>query len=353
MSVIVAFRAESVGPVVKRIIAEGDGLMAVHEDDLDFTKLVSARPVAPAPLPAPPDPLLRTWAEAQATAQDFLNINPTRATPAIVGIDYLISKLTATKAAATVPAPVAPPAPPAPAYTPNVLVRWGSRREGRADIEINTAAAVGLARDKKESRRRLGTIAPTTWFRSAEIRLPCVIRPRRHHAGRKFFVCRTTTEVDRAIARCGPGWYATELIDKAHEYRVFILQDRVIRMSEKTAPDDNGIAWNVGVGASATGMARKNWPLPVLNAALKAARALSLDWTAVDVVVDKQGRVTVLEANTAPGLASGSKALDQIAFAFGWIPKNDPPARLDLTTANRWQDYLHPSLLAAATTDAI
>jgi glutathione synthase/RimK-type ligase-like ATP-grasp enzyme len=175
-----------------------------------------------------------------------------------------------------------------------------------------------------------------------------VIRPRRHHAGKKFFVCNSDVEVQRAILRCGPGWYATELVDKAAEYRVFVLQDRVIRISTKHQNNPGEVAWNVGNGANAVGMARKNWPLDVIKVAIKAARKLGLDFTAVDVCVSKAGQAYVLEANTAPGLQSGSKALEQIAWAFGWIPKNDAPARLNVDSITRWQDVLHPSLLAAA-----
>lgn len=344
----IAFRAESVGPVVKRIVAEGDGLQAIHEDDLDFTKLVSVRPAPPAPLPAPPDPLAGVWERTATLAHDFSNLNPTRSTVAQQGIDELIRSLTATKSAMQVPAPVAPTPPPAPAYTPNVLVRWGSRREGKADIEINSAASVSLARDKKESRRALQGLCPTTWFRQSEVRTPCVIRPRRHHAGKKFFVCNSADEVNRAILRCGPGWYASELIDKAHEYRVFILQDRVIRVSTKHQNNPGEVAWNVGTGANAIGLARKNWNLEVVKVAVKAARKLNLDFTAVDVCVDKAGKPYVLEANTAPGLQSGSKALEQIAWAFGWVPKNAKPALLNLDGITRWQDVLHPSLLSSA-----
>lgn len=349
MSVQIAYRAETVAPIVKRIINEGDGLVGIHEDDLDFSKLVSRRPTAPVPLPAPPDPLLAVWRDANTAATDFVNLNPQRGVAVATGIDFLIGKLNSIKAAAAVPAPVAPPVVPQARWEPNVLVRWGSRREGKADIEINTATAVGLARDKKESRRQLGTLSPSTWFRSADVILPAVVRPRRHHAGKRFFVCTTRQELDRAITRCGPGWYATKLIDKSAEYRVFILQGRVIRLSEKTAPDDGGVAWNVGVGATATGMARKNWPLNVIKVALKAAQRLSLDWTAVDVIVGTDGTAYVLEANTAPGLASGSRALEQIAWAFGWVAKNDAPNRLDIDGITKWQDVLHPSLLDSAT----
>lgn len=346
MSVVVAYRAETVGPVVKRLVKEADGLLAVQEDDIDFLKLQSARPQPVAPLPAPPDPLVRHWEEAVQLASDFSNTNPQRSPVAKQGIALLTQRLSTLLGAIDIPAPVASPVAPAPRWIPNVLVRWGSRRTGRADIEINTAEAVTLARDKKQSRQRLVGLSPETWYRESEVKLPCVIRPRRHSAGKKFFVCHSTGEVSRAIVRCGPGWYATALVDKTKEYRVFILQDRVIRMSEKHQGNAGEIAWNVGNGASAAGVARKNWPIPVLKAAIEASRKLGLDWTAVDVIVDATGRPFVLEANTAPGLQSGSKALEQISWAFAWIPKNDRPAALNLTTASTWNDFLHPSIAA-------
>lgn len=341
MSVYVAYKAESVGPVVKKLVKEQDGLIAIHEDQIDFTKLQTAKVVQQ---PPPPDPLLAVWRQAGDAAHEFANLNPTRGPIVGQAIDHLVGLLTQTKQAAATPAPAAPP----PVKTePSVLVRWGSRREGNADIVINSAAAVTLARDKKGTRQVITGLCPTTWYRQSEVRTPCVIRPRRHHAGKKFYVCNTAAEVTSAINKCGPGWYATQLIDKAAEYRVFILQDRVIRVSTKTAPDDGGIAWNVGVGATATGLARKNWPINVVKAALAAARKLNLDWTAIDVCTDKQGNALVLEANTAPGLATGSRAIEQIAWAFAWVANNAKPTALDLPNVTTWQQVLHPSLAEA------
>ena len=45
-----------------------------------------------------------------------------------------------------------------------------------------------------------------------------------------------------------------------------------------------------------------NCPDNVKQEALKAVAALELDFGAVDVVVDKEGKAYVLEVNTAPGL---------------------------------------------------
>lgn len=347
-STYVAYRADSVGPVVKNLVKEHDGLVAVHEDAIDSSKLLTAKPGQQVQPPTPPDPLVDAWRAAAEAASDFTNIRPTRDNVALHGITDLIAKLDAVRGAATKPAPVAPPPVVTPGSPPSVLIRWGSRVDAKADIEINSSDSVTLARDKKGSRQHLTGLAPTTWYRESDVRTPCVVRPRRHHAGKKFFVCNSAAEVRSAILKCGPGWYATTLVDKASEYRVFVLQDRVIRISTKSQRNVGEVAWNVGRGASAAGLARKNWPINVAKAALAAARKLNLDWAAVDVCVDKQGNALVLEANTAPGLQNGSRALEQIAWAFAWVGKNPKPQALNLSAVSTWQELLHPSLAQAA-----
>lgn len=340
MSVFLAYKAKSVGPVCQRLAAVQEGITVVHEEAIRAADLISppARPQA-----APADPLLEAWRNSADLASAFVQVQPSRSELAQRAIDGLVEKLRGLRAAQNIPAPVAPP----PVRNePKVLIRWGSRYEGRADVEINTVDAVRLARDKRESRRVLGDLAPKTWFRQSDIRTPAVIRPRRHHAGNKFFVVRTPDQVSRAIERCGPGWYASELVNKSKEYRVFVLQDRVIRISEKH-PGDHEVAWNVGVGGSAKGVPRRRWPLDVAKLALKGARKLGLDWTAIDICVDQAGKPQILEANTAPGL-TGATAIEQIAWAFNWIPRNPKPALLNLEAATEWRQLLHPSLAQAA-----
>lgn len=345
MSIFLAYRAESVGPICRKLAAVQDELKVIHEDQLVQRDLISPRLVQQ---PAPPDPLLGLWGNSVDLARAFVQIEPGRSQISQDALDGFISKLKLTRASMNQPAPVAPPPQ---KVEPKVLIRWGSRWEGNADITINSVGAVRLARDKRESRQVLGTLAPTTWVRRQDVRTPCVIRPRRHHAGSRFFVCKTAAEIERAITRCGPGWYASELINKAREFRVFVLQGRVIRISEKFAGNPADVAWNVAVGGHTKGVTKRHWPIEVAKAALKAARVMSLDWTAVDLSIDTAGKVWVFEANTAPGL-TGRFAIEQIAWAFASVPKNPTLPALDLTREMTWKDMIHPSLIDRAENEA-
>ena len=240
-----------------------------------------------------------------------------------------------------VPAPQPPP--PQPAAEPEVLIRWGSRWVGDADITINSVEATITAKNKTLSRQVLRGICPTTWQRRGEIQYPCVIRPRRHHAGQKFFVCQTSTDAERAISRCGPGWYASELIHKSHEYRVFVLQGRVICVSERFPANPRDVAWNLAAGGRLINVRRGDWPVDSCRAALKAAKKVGLDWSAVDVMVDVTGRTLVAEVNVAPGLRN-RYTIEQVAWAFASLISGDMPAPLDLNSTLAWTDLIHPSL---------
>lgn len=223
------------------------------------------------------------------------------------------------------------------------LIRWGSRWRGHADQTINSSEAVNLARDKHQSRLRMGDLAPKTWFGQSQIRTPCVVRPRRHHAGNKFFTCHDDREVRRALVACGKGWYASELVTKKHEYRVFILQGRVLAVSERFPSEPGAVAWNLAVGGRLINCERKAWNMAAVRASIYAASKLGLDWAAVDVAVDEAGKAVVFEANTAPGLRN-PYTITQIARAFTWLDYNPAPAAAVIEGA-KWKELLHPSLL--------
>lgn len=224
----------------------------------------------------------------------------------------------------------------------HLLIRWGSLWAGYAESEINTREAILTARDKRKTRRLLEGICPKTWYKRKDIELPCIIRKRRHFAGSNFFVCYNLHDVKSALAKCHR-WYASELIDKAKEYRVFVFQDRVIRISEKLKPKDGSVAWNLAVGGGTRGVQRTKWPIQVALIAIEAANRVGLDWSAVDVIVDKQDKSYVLETNTAPGLKKTS-VMKQIAKAFLWSSENAAPIPLDTEKELTWKDIIHPSL---------
>lgn len=222
------------------------------------------------------------------------------------------------------------------------VVRWGSRWNGQAEKVVNSAEAVSTARDKRLSRAKLGDLAPATWVRRADVKLPCVIRPRRHHAASKFFTCRTPDAARSAIARCGIGWYASELVEKAREFRVFVFQGHIVAVSERFPADASQVAWNLAMGGRLVNCKFAAWPIHVLRASIEACAKLDLDFGAVDVAIDaNNGNAVVFEVNTAPGLRN-PYTIERIATCFLYADEVDEP--LSIPEGDRWKDYIHPAL---------
>ena len=135
--------------------------------------------------------------------------------------------------------------------------------------DINPYQAVLASREKGQARTLMGPLAPQTWFRLGDVRTPCVVRPRKHKAGVRFFVCRNQDDVARAIRRCGTGWYASALIDKAREFRVFVVGGRVAAVSERFPGDEASgpgtVAWNLALGGRLANVNRPDWPECVVS----------------------------------------------------------------------------------------
>lgn len=225
-----------------------------------------------------------------------------------------------------------------------LIIRWGSRREapiGNNLNAINTAASVANARDKRKSRQLLGDLAPKTWYVKQDVKFPCVVRPKRHHAGNKFFVCHNQIELAKAIKICKLGWYASELINKATEYRVFVLHGRIVAVSQRFPASPTAIAWNLAQGGKLINVKHKSWPLNVCKAAIDATKLVGLDWSAMDLAVDQSGKVVVFEANTAPGLRN-PYTISCIGKAFTWAGNNGLPK--PVTNLTKWQSFVHPAL---------
>src|SRR5947207_2642235 len=188
-----------------------------------------------------------------------------------------------------------------------MLVRWDSAKDGYADRTINSARAVALCNDKRASRRKLVGLCPKTWDKDnmEDMKFPVLVRPRKHYGGKSMFVAKTVAEFIplRRQLRL-KGWYASEIIDKKEEYRVFVLQGRVLAVTQKFPQDTSSIAWNLHQGGHTKMITRKNWRPEMLTLALQAAHRLGLDWAAVDLYVAKDGSIGVFECNTAPGLTT-------------------------------------------------
>lgn len=185
-----------------------------------------------------------------------------------------------------------------------LLVRWDSKVEVEVGREINKAAAVALSRNKRASRLILDGLCPITWVDRGSCRYPCVVRPRRHFGGHKFFLCNNREELNRATRLCGgpQRWYASEFIEKTDEFRVFVLNGEAFKVVRRYRRDaDPLVPWNAHNGGLSRRIKPEHWPVGVAEIAEEATKRLGLDLAAVDVI-SKDGKNYVLEANTAPGL---------------------------------------------------
>jgi glutathione synthase/RimK-type ligase-like ATP-grasp enzyme len=96
----------------------------------------------------------------------------------------------------------------------------------------------------------------------------------------------------------------TKYVRKNHEYRVHVFQGEVIDLSEKKrrlgVTPENSLVRNHKNGWVFC-RAGVNPPSAVITESVRAVRSLRLDFGAVDII-ERDGRVCVLEVNTAPGL---------------------------------------------------
>lgn len=216
------------------------------------------------------------------------------------------------------------------------LIRWDSRLAVQAGKTINTAEAVTLSRNKCDSRAALEGLCPETWFRIQDVTLPCILRPKRHCAAERFHVCRTPAEL-RLAARRYQRWYASPIIRKTHEYRVFVFQDHVVKIVRRYHSNPEELAWNAGNGGSSKRVLRTSWPIDVAKIAIEAGRRLGLSWYAADVIKDTE-RSYVLELNTAPGLCR-AETIQLLADLFSSDLK---PKACKL--GETWKSLIHPAL---------
>ena len=180
---------------------------------------------------------------------------------------------------------------------------------------------------------------------------PMVLRPRHHAQGRNLFVVNGMQELLNVVESkprvFSQGWYASELIDKVAEYRVYVVSGKVVTVAEKTPHDRTQVAWNVAQGGRFDVVNWGAWPMNVCEVALKAFDLIpDLDFSGVDVMTDASGRAYVIELNSAPSLpllSDGSVSYRQkcMAKAFNWIATNgkelDEP-----TDYNSWRSVIHP-----------
>ena len=239
----------------------------------------------------------------------------------------------------------------------DLVFRWGCTANVPQRRVVNTAEAIHFVNDKSRFREHLlgesPNIVPSSifsyqdWFDASfgenEPILPVIVRPRHHHQGRRFFVCNDEDEVRQAFRRAGAGAYASKLIDKVAEYRVFCANGRVVCVAEKTPGNPQDIAWNVARGGRFDNVRWDEWPLRAVRISLEAFALSGLDFGGVDIMVDGEGRCYVLEINSAPSLTSEYRQ-ECFAKVFDWIVNNGKD-QLPLTKVRGgYRKFIHPAV---------
>lgn len=231
----------------------------------------------------------------------------------------------------------------------DLVFRWGCTDNVAQGHIVNTSEAIHRVNDKTGFRRILQPegLCPPTWFTEADVHYPCIVRPKRHHQGRRLFYVRDEQGLGAAIARCGVDWYASQYIDKVAEYRIFVVSGRVVCVARKRPNDAKGIAWNVAQGGHFENVRFDEWPLRAVRIGLNAWALSGLDFAGVDVMVDGEGACFVLEINSAPSLTSEYRQT-QFAKAFDYIVAHGKAAIPLIEAKGDWKKFVHPAVSPGA-----
>lgn len=227
----------------------------------------------------------------------------------------------------------------------DIVFRWGcTSNVGNGATIINSSEAIHQVNDKSGFRKVLNEkgLCPKTWFVERDVKFPCVVRPQTHHQGRNLFVCKTPLELQHAIRRCRTGWYASELIDKEAEFRVFVVSGRCVAVARKFPNDENGVAWNVAQGGRFENVRFGDWPLKAVRVAIEAFNESLLDISGVDVIT-KGNEAYILEINSAPSLTSDYRQ-SCMAKAFDYITLHGKERIKLVNQRGDWKKFVHPAI---------
>lgn len=212
-----------------------------------------------------------------------------------------------------------------------ILIRWGSYYETnpiKNSIDYNSTQSIRWATNKILSRQMLADagirVPRVVTPESSNIKYPLIARPKFHSIGKDFVVIKDSEEFLPHYTEHAPKkWYYSEFVDKTQEFRVHVGHGKILCVLEKSGSKET-LSWNrAQTGLSAVLVEPKQWNVEVIKASIKAARAIQMDFAGVDVLVDKDGKVYVIELNTTPLMESDMHILEQYAQYFDWLADSD------------------------------
>jgi hypothetical protein len=228
---------------------------------------------------------------------------------------------------------------------PHLCIRWGciSKVPSGRNV-LNKLSSMQMTTDKGGFRRLLQekSLCPPSWGIGwgAEPIYPCVVRPSHHAKSQNFVIANSWSEMFQAMSRFDTP-YCSQLIEKEAEYRINILQGRVLCVIEKSAKDEKDVTFSQGTTSI---LYWSEWPIVGVRLAIAAVQLSGLDFAGVDVIKSKDGNYYVLEVNTCP-LLEGSYQQQCFAKGFDWVVKNGRDRiPTEHITIEDWKKYVHPCM---------
>ena len=234
-----------------------------------------------------------------------------------------------------------------------MVIRWGCTANSPVKKIINKPPAIHLVSNKADFRKLLREHAPETipdtWISydpiislfKKPLELPVVVRPHEHERGKDFFVCKEYEDFEKAVEKVGDNFYVSKFYDKKKEFRVFVVQGRVICLVEKKPNNGQLNAW--GLAANWINYKWGDWPVEAVRVALQAHKYSGLHASASDIILTKEGFYKLCEVNSAPELG-GDYYARKYAEAFDWAIDNTWDNIPTDMTKDDWKHLGHPSL---------
>lgn len=244
------------------------------------------------------------------------------------------------------------------AFPDDLYIRWGCTANVPCKDVLNVSKAIHRVNDKACFRMlcaEKGLAPPSVIveahpfddsgvaFDDTHLTYPLIMRPRNHSQGRNVILATRRADLIVQGRRFPNGWYASNLIAKVAEYRVFVVSGRVACVAEKTPANKDDLAWNVAKGGRFDVTPWKQWPLRAVKTAIEAFSLSGLDFGGVDVMVDAEGKPYVLEINSAPSLTSPYRQ-QCMAKCFDYIVRNGKAIIPLIEAKGGYSKFIHPAV---------
>lgn len=237
----------------------------------------------------------------------------------------------------------------------NWAIRWGTTGAiANKDTKvINHASAIVETSDKGTFRLKAhkAGLTPKTWGSMEELAQyegdvgDIIIRSRHHERSEGIHLCSTPEQADKAIKKINGPYYISEYVKKDREFRVFVANGRALMVFEKIVKDKKAVSWGCVDEGSLQLYRWSQWPLHVVENAIKAFNLSKLHFGAVDVI-EKDGKAYFLEINTAPEVWHYYG--QRLADAFKYMMDGDKRKTIPVKDYKSWKSLIHPAISEAA-----